>query len=323
MSNFLFAVNATIPVFLVILLGWFLMRRGILNESFIRGGNQYVFQCALPVSLFESIATMDLYTDFDWRFCMFCALGTLVMFLGIWAGAAIFLRDKTMVGAFSQAAARSSAAILGVAFATNIYGDAGMVPMMIVAAVPLFNICSVWILSISPQTGENGALLPPPKDGGAAVKRAAFHVLTNPIILGIAAGIPFSLLGIQLPSLVLKTVDMVGGTASPMALLVVGASFSTGQALKKWKPAVAATAIKLLLLPAIYLPLAAFLGFRDSQLVAILIMAGSPTTATCYIMAKNMHNDAVLTSNVIVLSTLLSSLSLTMWIFLLRTFALI
>lgn len=323
MSNFLFAVNATIPVFLVILLGWLLMRWGILNEGFASAGNKYVFKCALPVSLFESIATMDLYTDFDWRFCVFCALGTAVMFLGVWAGAALFLRDKTMVGAFSQAAARSSAAILGVAFATNIYGDSGMVPMMIVAAVPLFNLFSVLILSFSPQTDEQGHLLPPPKDGAQRVKRTLFNVLTNPIILGIVAGIPFSLLRLQLPALVLKTVDMVGGTASPVALLVVGASFSAGEAMKKWKPAAAATAIKLFLLPAIYLPLAALLGFHGSEMVAILIMVGSPTTVACYVMAKNMHNDGVLTSNVVVLATLLSSVSLTMWIFLLRTFALI
>ena len=323
MSNFLFAVNATVPVFLVILLGWLLMRWGILNEGFSSAGNRYVFKCALPVSLFDSIATMDLYTDFDPRFCLFCALGTSVMFLGVWGLSAHFLRDKTMVGAFAQAAARSSAAILGVAFATNIYGDAGMVPMMIVAAVPLFNIFAVLILSFSPQTDEQGRLLPMPKDGMQKVLRAIRGIATNPIIIGIVLGIPFSLLRIPLPDLVLKTTQMVGGTASPVALLVVGASFSTGEAMKKWKPAALATVIKLWLLPALYLPLAAWLGFHGSEMVAILIMVGSPTTVACYVMAKNMHGDGVLTSNVVVLSTLLSAISLTMWLFLLRTFALI
>lgn len=323
MSNFLFAINATVPVFLVILLGWVLMRLGILNEGFARAGNKYVFQCALPLSLFSSISTMDFYTDFNWRFCLFCAAGTTVMFLGVWALSALLLRDKTMVGAFAQAAARSSAAILGVAFAVNIYGDSGMVPMMIAAAVPLFNVFAVLILSFSPQLDEAGKLLPPPENGGAMVKQAVINVLTNPIILGIVAGLPFALLRITLPTIVTKTVDMVGGTASPVALLVVGASFSTGEALKKWRPAAAATFIKLFLLPALYLPLAAWLGFRNSEMVAILIMVGSPTTVACYIMAKNMHGDGVLTANVVVLATLLSSVSLTLWIFLLRSFGLI
>lgn len=323
MENFFFAVNATLPVFLVILLGWFLQRIGILNDGFSKAGNQYVFKCALPVSLFQSISSMDLYSDFKPQFCLYCFVVTTVMFLGIWGLTWIFLRDRTMVGAFAQASARSSAAILGVAFAMNIYGDVGMVPMMIVAAVPFFNIYAVLILSFSPQIDEEGRLLPPPPNGGEMVKRACLNVVRNPIILGILAGIPFALMRISLPAVLDSTLDMVGGTASPVALLVVGASFSGAEALKKWKPAVLATCVKLLALPALFLPLAAWMGFRNSEMVAILIMVGSPTTVACYVMAKNMHNDGVLTSNVVVLSTLLSSVSITLWLFVLRTFALI
>lgn len=323
MENFFFAVNATLPVFLVILLGWFLQRIGILNDGFSKAGNQYVFQCALPVSLFQSISSMDLYSDFKPQFCLYCFGVTTVMFLGIWGLTWIFLRDRTMVGAFAQASARSSAAILGVAFALNIYGEIGMVPMMIVAAVPFFNIYAVLILSFSPQMDEEGRLLPLPPNGGALVKRACLNVVRNPIILGILAGIPFALMRISLPAVLDSTLDMVGGTASPVALLVVGASFSGAEALKKWKPAVAATCVKLLVLPALFLPLAAWMGFRNSEMVAILIMVGSPTTVACYVMAKSMHNDGVLTSNVVVLSTLLSSVSITLWLFVLRTFALI
>ena len=154
MDNFVFALNATIPVFLVILLGWFLKRVGMLNDAFNKAANRYVFQCALPVSLFQSISGMDLYTDFHPRFCLFCFAATTVMFLGVWGVSALLLRNKAMVGAFSQAAARSSAAILGIAFAESIYGDAGMVPMMIVAAVPFFNIYSVLILTFSPRVDE-------------------------------------------------------------------------------------------------------------------------------------------------------------------------
>ena len=148
MENFFFALNATVPVFLVILAGYFLQRVGLLNDGFNRTANQYVFQCALPVSLFRSIAGMDFYSEFDPRFCLFCFAATTGMFLGVWGASALLLRDKSQVGAFAQASARSSAAILGVAFAVSIYGDAGMVPMMIMASVPFFNLYSVLILSL-------------------------------------------------------------------------------------------------------------------------------------------------------------------------------
>ncbi|MCD8008475.1 MAG: AEC family transporter, partial [Clostridiales bacterium] len=166
-------------------------------------------------------------------------------------------------------------------------------------------------------------LRPPPAVGGARGRAACRNVLNNPIILGSLAGLPFALLRITLPTLATSTLDMVGDTATPVALLVVGATFSGAEALKKWKPAAVATCIKLLVLPALFLPLAAWLGFRGSEMVAILIMVGSPTTVSCYVMAKNMHGDGVLTANVIVLATLLSSVSITFWLFLLRSCGLV
>lgn len=148
------------PVFLVILVGWFLRRVGLLNDAFCKVADQYVFKAALPVSLFQSVSTMEIYKDFDLRFCLFCALGTTVMFMGTWFITSHVMKKKELIGAFSQAAVRSSAAILGLALVTNIYGSAGMVPMMIVAAVPLFNIYAVIILTFSPQVDEHGMLLP-------------------------------------------------------------------------------------------------------------------------------------------------------------------
>lgn len=207
-------------------------------------------------------------------------------------------------------------AVLGIAFVQNIYGNSGMTPLMIVSAVPLYNIYSVIILTFCANDQDHS-------NRAATIKRACKNILTNPIILGIAAGVPFSLLNIELPPLVLKTVTNVAQTATPMALLAVGAGFEGRKAIKKIKPTMIATFIKLIALPAIYFPFAIAMGFRESALVAILIMVGSPTTVTCYIMAKNMGNDDVLSSSIIVMATLLSSVTLTFWIFFLRSMGLI
>lgn len=316
MSNFIFSLNTTLPVFLVIVLGWFLMQKKMFNDNFISIINKYVFTVALPVLLFKDIAATPIRDAFDPKFVIFCMIGTTIMFMGVWILAGIFLKDKSMVGAFTQASARGSAAVLGIAFVQNIYGDSGMTPLMIVAAVPLYNIYSVIILTVCADNQTNA-------DASATIRRAFKNILTNPIILGIAAGVPFSLLNIELPPLVLKTVTSVSQTATPMALLAVGAGFEGRKAIKKIKPTLAATFIKLVALPAIFFPFAIAMGFRESALVAILVMVGSPTTVTCYIMAKNMGNDDVLSSSIIVMATLLSSISLTFWIFLLKAFNLI
>ena len=318
MENFTFALNATIPVFLVIALGYVLQRVHFLNDAFNKTANEFVFRCALPVSLFRSIAGMDFYSEFDLCFCLFCFLGTTVMFLGIWAAAWLFMKDKGQVGAFAQASARSSAAVLGIALAVNIYGDAGMVPMMIMSAVPFFNVYSVLILSFSPQMDDEGHLLPAAR-GLGAVKKACVNVAKNPLILGILAGLPFALLRVKVPAMLDSALSSIGATATPIALLVVGASFSGGEALKRWKGAAVSSLVKLFLLPGIFLPLAAMLGFRNSQMIALLIMTGSPTTVASFVMAKNMHADGVLTANAVLLSTVLSAVSITIWLYLMKT----
>ena len=74
---------------------------------------------------------------------------------------------------------------------------------------------------------------------------------------------------------------------------------------------------------ALFLPAAVALGFRESELVAILVMLGSATTVSCFVMAKNMGHEGVLTSSVVMLTTLFSGFTLTGWIYLLRSFTLI
>lgn len=314
MSSFLFALNATMPVFLVMALGCFLRRIGMLTKPFCDVGDKFVFQVALPVLLFQDIRSTDLYQDFDWTFVLFCAAATTVMFFGVWGCARLFLKDKSLVGAFSQAAARSSAAILGVAFVQNMYGSAGLMPLMIVAAVPLFNIYSVIILTFSAQAQTGGR---------GQIKKACVNVLKNPIIIGIVLGLMASLFRLELPAILDKTATSVGSLASPLALLIVGANFEGRKAIAKLKPTIWATAIKLLILPAVFLPVAVALGFTGSALVAVLIMTGSPTTVSCYIMAKNMGGDPVLSASIVVSATLFSSVTLTFWIFLLQLMGLI
>lgn len=314
MTNLIFSLNVTLPIFLIILFGYILRKINLLSEDFIKVTNRYVFVIALPVMLYLDVAAADVKKDMNPGFFFFCLIVTVIMFLLIWLLSYILLKDKSMVGAFAQASARGSAALLGVAFVQNICGNVGMTPLMIVAAVPFFNILSVLILVCSANTPDNQK-----KDYGK-IKGSIINIAKNPIIIGILLGLISSLLNIELPAIPQKALTMIANTATPMALIAIGGGFDTRQAITKLKPALCASFIKLIGLPLIFLPLAYKLGFRDSEMVAILIMLAAPTTVSCYVMAKNMNNDDVLTANVIVLTTLLSAITLTLWIFILRTF---
>lgn len=329
MENFLYSVNATVPVFLVIVIGYLLKNIGMLNDEFVRVANKFNFRVTLPALLLRDIAGVDIRAMFDLEYVLYCAVVTTISFGVVWFAAKHLLKDKRVVGAFVQAACRSSAAVLGIAFIQNMYGNSGMAPLMIIGSVPLYNIYSVIILTFEATPEEDfegelagGAVAAHRASGRidtAKLKEAGINILKNPIILSIAAGLFISLLRIDFPTVIDKTVNSLDAMASPLALIAIGAGFEGRKALAKIKPSCVAAFIKLVGLSAIFMPVAILLGFRNEKLIALLVMLASPTTPSCYIMAKNMHNDGVITSSIVVLTTLFSAFTLTLWIYILKS----
>ena len=316
MENFIYSVDATFPIFLVMVIGYILKQIGMLNDNFVTVANRFNFKVTLPFMLFRDISGVDIRAVFDIRYVLFCALVSTACFWIIWGGVKLFLKDQSMRGAFVQASFRSSAAVMGLAFIQNMYGSSAMGPLMIVSAVPLYNIFSVIVLTF--EGARSGEVDPKQK-----IKAACINIAKNPIILGILAGLIVGLLGIDFPVIMDKTVNSVAQMATPLALITIGAGFEGRKALAKIRPTIAASMIKLVIQPLIFLPVAAWMGFRGEQMIAILIMLASPTTPSCYIMAKNMDTDGVLTASVIVMTTLLAAFTLTGWIFILKTVGLI
>lgn len=316
MENFIFSINVTFPIFLVMVIGYVLKQIGMLNDNFVTVANKFNFKVTLPFMLFRDISGVNIREVFDLKYVLFCALVSTLCFWLIWGGVKLFVKDKSIRGAFVQASFRSSAAVMGLAFIQNMYGSSAMGPLMIVGAVPLYNIFSVIVLTF--EGGHAGE-----ENGKQKIKEACVNIVKNPIILGILAGLIVALLGIDFPVIIDKTVNSVAQMATPLALITIGAGFEGRKALAKIKPTIAASLIKLVIQPLVFLPVAAWLGFTGEKMIAILIMLASPTTPSCYIMAKSMDNDGVLTASVIVTTTLLAAFTLTGWIFILKTVGLI
>ena len=316
MENFIYSINVTMPIFLVMVIGYILKQIGMLNDNFVTVANKFNFKVTLPFMLFKDIAGVDIKAVFDIKYVLFCAIVSTICFWVVWGTAKLLVRDKTLRGAFVQSSFRGSAAVMGLAFIQNIYGSSAMGPLMIVSAVPLYNIFSVIVLTF--EANDSTGI-----DKKAKIRQAGINICKNPIILSILAGLIVGLLGIQFPTLVNKTVSNVAQMATPLALITIGAGFEGRKALAKIAPTMAASMIKLVLQPLVFLPVAAWMGFSGEKMIAILIMLASPTTPSCYIMAKSMNNDGVLTASVIVTTTLLAAFTLTGWIFILKSVGLI
>ena len=314
MENLIFSLNATVPVFLMMLLGMLFRKLGWIDEAFASKMNQFVFLVPLPVLVFHDLAAADIGDVWNFRFVAFCFLVTAAS-IAICAVLSCFLKEKAQRGEFIQASYRSSAALLGIALTTNIYGDAGLVPLMIIGSVPLYNIMAVVVLSLTSPAKDA------PKKG--LWKSTLKGIVTNPIILGIAAGLLWSVLRLPFPPILENTVASLGDLAAPLGLIAMGATFRLDKAVGQAKPAIAASVIKLVGFCVLFLPLAVRMGFREEELVAILIMLGSATTVSCYVMAKNMGHEGTLTSSAVMLTTLFSAFTITGWLFLLKSLGLL
>ena len=314
MENLIFSLNATIPIFLMMLLGMLFRKLGWMDEVFAAKMNKFVFLVPLPVLLFEQLATVDFSEVWDIKFILFCFVVTAIS-ITISTLISLLWKDRSIKGEFIQATYRSSAALLGIAFIQNIYGTAGMAPLMIIGSVPLYNIMAVVVLSLF-KPGNNSF-------DKALVKKTLKGIVTNPIIIGIVAGFVWSALKLPMPLILHKTVSSIGATATPMGLMSMGATFEMKKATSKMKPTLVAVFMKLVGFCAIFLPVAAMLGFRNEQLIAILVMLGSATTVSSFVMARNMGHEGTLSSGVIMMTTLLSAFTLTMWLDVLRSFGVV
>lgn len=316
MDHFIFSLNVTAPIFLVMVLGYALKQARILDENFVAVANRFNFTVTLPVMLFRDISQVPIREIFDLRYVLFCAAASTLCFWLIWGASKLFLKDGSLRGAFVQASFRSSAAVMGLAFIDNIYGPSAMGPLMIIGAVPLYNIFSVIVLTFEAQEPGKGRDM-------KKIRQAFLGIIKNPIILAIMLGLFSSVLGLSYPAILESAADKVAQLATPLALIALGAGFEGKSALAKIKPTIAASVIKLIIQPLVFLPVAIWLGFDGEKLIGILIMLAAPTTPSCYIMAKNMKNDGELTASVVVTTTLLAAFTLTVWIFILKMTGLI
>ena len=314
LDNLIYCLNGTVPVFLMMLLGIFFRKIHFFSQVFADKLNGYVFKVALPVMLFKDLVESNFFQVWDTSFVLFCFLATVASIL-LTALLSLLLKERPLRGEFIQVGYRSSVALLGAAFLENLYGTAGAASLVIIGAVPLYNVAAVAVLSLTS----------PSQDGltKAALKKVGKGVVTNPIILGIAAGLVWTILALPLPTILEKTVSSVSATATPLGLMALGASFDWKNALGHIKPALGATVLKLAVFVALFLPLAVSLGFRDDKLVAALTLLGSPTTVSCFVMARNMGHEGTVTSSAVMLTTGLSAFTLTLWLYVLKSLALI
>jgi len=309
LANFLFSINTVAPLFAVLFLGYALKKTGFLNDNFVAVGNKVVFYVALPASLFMSVYTAEINYMLDWSFAGFSVGASLVGFFGIWGISAIFIKNKPVLGAFAGGAFRGNYAFLGMPLLINLAGEAGVARAAITIAfvIPVYNVCTVLLLSACSDTGKR-----------AGPKTILIAIVKNPLIIAIVTAFGMQLLNIRLPFVIGETVGYTANMATAMALICLGAGMSFQGFDSKFKYALVASFIKVVVLPIIFVAAGYLLGFTGYDLAAFLILGGIPSAIAGYAMVVQMGGDTYIAGTIVVLSTLFSAFTLTVFIYIMR-----
>ncbi|WP_404364278.1 AEC family transporter [Marinobacter sp.] len=311
-ETFLHTLEITLPVFAMVFIGLGLRRLGWIDTAFINTASALVFRATLPTLVFLSIVRADLSATLNPGLLGFFALATLAGFVFCWLWAA-WRVPYDHRGVFVQGAFRGNCSIVGLALAESLYGDFGLSAggLLIGVVIVLYNALSVIVLA-SYQPGEKAGWWMILKD-----------ILRNPLIISVFLAIPFAWGEIGLPGWVMTSADYFASLTLPLALLCIGGTLSLGGVQAGRKTALSASMMKMVVLPALCTAGAMLAGFEGRELGLLFLFFACPTAAASFVMAKALGGNARLAANIIALTTLMASITVTLGVFALRTAGLI
>ena len=307
MNSLLICLNAILPIFLIIAVGYLAKRAGIIRENEVSRMNSIAFKVFMPVMCFYNVYNSDLSSAVRPKLLLFVFFGILLVFALSLAYASRFVPQRERRGVVIQGLYRSNFIILGVPFAAGLVegGDVGVAAVTSALVAPTFNILAVSVLETY---------------GGQKTdrKRLVLDILKNPLIIGSLAGILFLALRLRLPAPLETAAQDMARVASPLMLFLLGAFFHFGGAKAHLRELIAVTVGRLVVIPAVMLSLAAALGFRGVEFATLLAVFGSSTAVASFTMAEQMGGDAKLAGNIVVATSALASLTLFGWSFLFK-----
>ncbi|MCM1543411.1 MAG: AEC family transporter [Blautia sp.] len=334
MDTLLFALNAILPIILLIFLGYLLKRKNFLDEDWFKKGNKLIFRVCLPCMLFVNVYNIESFTDINWSVVVYSEIAIFAaFFLGLIL-VKLTVPDHRQKGVILQCVFRSNFAIIGLPLAESLGGaeGKGIAAVLSAFSIPTFNILAVLALTMF-LDGEDGHK--------ANIKNVLLKIAKNPLIIGVVCGLVT--LGIRslIPvngdgSLVFSlsgslkffydAVNNLSRISSPLALVILGGLFDFAAVKGMLKEIVIGTAVRVAVVPLAVIGLAVILSrytdlisFDATVYPALIALFGSPVAVSSAIMAQEMDNDGVLAGQLVVWTSIASIFTTFLAVLLLRT----
>ncbi|MCG6983275.1 MAG: AEC family transporter [Deltaproteobacteria bacterium] len=299
-------LKTILPIFVIILLGWGLRRLDFMQEGFVKPANRLVYYVAIPAMIFREIAEAELVQHFS----LVLVATTLIPLILVAVVGLILVRviklQRYRVGSFLQCSFHGNLGYIGLAVAFYFLGNEGFTRASILAGFVMLlqNFLSVVALSRFNKEPEQKI----------STLSLARRVLLNPVIISAMAGMAFSLMRLDLPVILDRSLKILSGMALPLALLVIGTSISFEQMRQQLRFTALIGVLKLLLLPASGLILFHLVNLQRIEYIPALILLASPSATISYVMATEMAGDADMATAAVSVTTLVSAVTFTLWL---------
>lgn len=324
MKDFLFTANAVLPIVILIAIGYLLKRFKVVTDEFLSVGNKIVYRFFLPTLLFYNIYNIEDFASVDWSFVLFAVVGIAVVFAVALPVYCLFTKDNGKRGVLIQSAFRSNYAIIGIPLASALFGQAGAAAASLMSAftIPLFNVLAVVTLSIFSRNETKEKI---------RIGKILLGIVTNPLIIGVACGLVtlgvralFNLWGVTFRltdvGFLYSAIQSLGSVATPLALIVLGGQFRFSSARALWKPVLLGAVVRTVIVPvaALLVAWAIFPNLAGEYYATYVAVFATPVAVSSAVLAKEMGGDDELAGQLVVWTTVLSSVTVFLIILTLR-----
>lgn len=307
MENLILSLNVVLPLFITMSLGYFLKYLNMFDNNTLDTMNNITFKSFLPMLLFYNIYKTDLQGVFNLKLMIFSATCVIALYLILYLIVPLIEKDNKKRGALLQGLFRSNFVIFGIPITESLFGSekVGVAALLIAVIVPLFNILSVLALETF-------------RGGKPDFRKISIGIIKNPLIIASCLGILTLLLKIKIPTAIEKTISDVSKIATPLSLILLGASFKFDNIKKYIKQTTIAVVGKTILIPCIILPICIMFGYRGVELSTLMIIFAAPTAISSFTMAQQMDSDSDLAGQIVVFTSAFCVVTVFMWIFILK-----
>ena len=304
------SLEIVLPLFFLMAIGYIIKRTGMMNETSVKQVNSVIFKIFLPLLVFLNIYNTELAESFNSKLLLYAVAGVLIQFVLSLCLVILVEKENSRRGVMLQGMFRSNFVLFGIPISTALFGDqaAGLAAILLAVIIPLYNVLAVISLEIFNGRRPN-------------ILKILLGIVTNPLIIGSVVGVLFLLFHIELPTVLYETVSDISGIATPLAFIILGASFNFGDVGKYARELSLVLGCKLVFFPVLFLGIALLLGFRDAPLAVLLTVFGAPIAVSSFTMAQQMGGDHALAGQLVVFSSIFSIVTMFLFIFLLKEMA--